>query len=45
MCCIDFEKVFDLVKHEKMMDRLRKLGVDLADVSDYKSILGKEGSS
>jgi hypothetical protein len=32
MCFIDFEKAFDLVRHEKLMDRLRKLGVDLADV-------------
>ena len=32
MCFIDFEKAFDTVRHETMMERLRRLGVDEADL-------------
>ena len=32
MCFIDFEKAFDTVRHEVMIERLRILGVDAADL-------------
>ena len=32
MCFVDFEKAFDRVKHGLMVERLRELGVDLADL-------------
>ena len=31
MCFIDFEKAFDTVRHELMVERLRRMGVDAAD--------------
>ena len=32
MCFIDFEKAFDTVRHEMLMERLRQIGVDAADL-------------
>ena len=32
MCFVDFEKAFDSVRHEYMVDMLRELGVDKADI-------------
>ena len=32
MCFIDFEKAFDTVRHEIMIETLRRLGVDAADL-------------
>ena len=32
MCFVDFEKAFDMVRHEVLVDRLRVLGVDTADI-------------
>ena len=32
MCFIDFGKVFDTVRHATVMEKLRKLGVDAADL-------------
>ena len=32
MCFVDFEKAFDRVRHELVIDRLRGIGADEADV-------------
>ena len=32
MCFVDFEKLFDTVRHEVSVERLRTLGLNLADV-------------
>uniref|UniRef100_A0A0P4W0B7 Reverse transcriptase domain-containing protein n=1 Tax=Scylla olivacea TaxID=85551 RepID=A0A0P4W0B7_SCYOL len=32
MCFVDFEKAFDMVRHEILVERLRRLGVDTADL-------------
>ena len=32
MCFVDFEKAFDRVRHELLIDRLRRIGADEADV-------------
>ena len=32
MCFVDFEKAFDRLKHELLIDRLRRIGEDEADV-------------
>ena len=32
MCFVDFEKAFDRVRHELLIDRLRRIGADDADV-------------
>ena len=32
MCFVDFEKAFDTVRHEVLVERLRRLGVDAADI-------------
>ena len=32
MCFIDFEKAFDTVRHELLMERLKSVGVDAADL-------------
>ena len=38
MCFIDFEKAFDTVRHELMMERLRGLGVDAADLRVFTNL-------
>ena len=32
MCFIDFVKAFDMVRHEIMIETLRRLGVDVPDL-------------
>ena len=32
MCFVDFEKAFNMVRHEVLVDRLRGLGIDVADL-------------
>lgn len=32
MCFVDFEKIFDMVLHEVLVEILKKLGVDTADI-------------
>ena len=38
MCFIDFEKSFDTVRHEILMDRLREIGVDEADLRVFTNL-------
>ena len=32
LCFVDFEKAFDMVRHEVLVERLRGLGIDVADL-------------
>ena len=49
MCFVDYEKVFDRVKHGLMTERLRELGIDLANLRvltdlywEQKAVVGIE---
>ena len=44
ICFVDFEKAFDRIQHELMMERLIALGVDMADLLMLTD-LGTERSS
>ena len=33
LCFVDFEKAFDMVRHEVLVERLRGLGIDVADLT------------
>ena len=38
MCFVDFEKAFDTVKHEQLVEVLQKYGVDAADIRILKEL-------
>lgn len=45
MCFVDFEKAFDTVRHEDMIDMLKEIRIDSKDISLWPKVYWEKKNS